>query len=216
MAKAEGMVTRNPALQLFIPRESPRPTHRTMSVDEVKCAFAALPLRERLIFKLAVLAGMRPGEIFALRCGRITETALHIRERVYRGRVDTPKTHKSKRSVALSAIVREDLDKWLTVPSVKDPDAWLFPSENVVTPFPKENAMYRHIRPRLKKVGLGWVTFQVMRRTYSSCMRKLGVDPKVVADLMGHDVDVNLNVYTQTSPDTRLQAVETLGSAFVN
>jgi hypothetical protein len=47
-------------------------------------------------------------------------------------------------------------------------------------------------------------------------MRELGVDPKVVADLMGHDVDVNLNVYTQTSLDTRLQAVQTLDSAFVN
>ena len=47
-------------------------------------------------------------------------------------------------------------------------------------------------------------------------MRELGVDPKVVADLMGHDVDVNLNIYTQTSLDSRFKAVETLESAFVN
>jgi hypothetical protein len=32
----------------------------------------------------------------------------------------------------------------------------------------------------------------------TSIMRKLGIDPKVVADHMGHDVNVNLNVYTQT------------------
>lgn len=53
--------------------------------------------------------------------------------------------------------------------------------------------MYRHIRPRLKTVGLEWVDFQVMRRTYSSLKREQGVDPKIVADLMGHDLDVNLN-----------------------
>ena len=47
-------------------------------------------------------------------------------------------------------------------------------------------------------------------------MRELGVDPKTVADLMGHDVKVNLNVYTQTSVEARLQAVETLESALVN
>ena len=47
-------------------------------------------------------------------------------------------------------------------------------------------------------------------------MREQGVDPKVVADSMGHDVRVNLNVYTQTSIDTRLEAVQTLESAFVN
>ena len=216
MAKAEGVVTRNPALLLFTPRQSPRPKHRTMTVDEVKRTFGALELRERLIVKLAILAGMRPGEIFALRCGRIAENAADIRERVYRGRLDTPKTQKSIRVVALSASVRQDMQNWLAVLPVSGADAWLFPSENVGTPLLKDSAMYRYIRPRLEKEGLGWVTFQVMRRTHSSLMRELGVDPKVVADLMGHDVDVNLNVYTQTSLDSRLQAVETLGSAFVN
>ena len=47
-------------------------------------------------------------------------------------------------------------------------------------------------------------------------MRELGVDPKIVADLMGHDFAVHLNVYTQTSLESRLQAVETLETAFVN
>jgi len=46
-------------------------------------------------------------------------------------------------------------------------------------------------------------------------MRELGVDPKI-ADLMGHDVNVNLKVYTQTSLESRLLAVETLETAFVN
>jgi hypothetical protein len=47
-------------------------------------------------------------------------------------------------------------------------------------------------------------------------MRELGVDPKIVADLMGHDVNVNLNVYTQSSMESRLRAVEALETAFVN
>ena len=47
-------------------------------------------------------------------------------------------------------------------------------------------------------------------------MRELGVDPKVVADQQGHTLDVNLNVYTQTSLEKRVEAVEQLESAFVN
>jgi integrase len=35
---------------------------------------ASLPLRERLIVKLAVLAGMRPGEVFGLRRGHVGES----------------------------------------------------------------------------------------------------------------------------------------------
>lgn len=59
--------------------------------------FGALDLRERLIAKLALVAGMRPGEIFALTWGRLTETYVEIRQRVYRGTIDTPKTEDSNR-----------------------------------------------------------------------------------------------------------------------
>ena len=50
---------------------------------------------------------------------------------------------------------------------------------------------------------------------YATLMRK-AVDPKVVPDSMGHDLDVNLNTYTQTPLDSRLEAVQTLESSFVN
>ena len=47
-------------------------------------------------------------------------------------------------------------------------------------------------------------------------MNEKGVDPKLVADQQGHTVDVNQNVYTQTSLKSRIEAVENLESAFVN
>ncbi len=69
------------------------------------------------------------------------------------------------------------------------------------------------MRPKLEKVGLEWANFQVMRRTHSSLMRELGVDPKVVADQLGHTLDVNLNVYTETNLGRLKEAVETFESA---
>ena len=215
MAIAEGIVSRNPAVLLFTPRECSKPGHRTMTVEDIKRALGVLELRERLIFKLGVFAGLRPGEIFGLRRSRLSVDTADIQERIYRGKLDTPKTQKSVRVVALSAIVREDLENWLAV-SPNGVEGWLFPSEKLTTPLSKDNALYRYMRPRLKTVGLEWADFQVMRRMHASSMRELGVDPKIVADLMGHDVNVNLNVYTQTSLESRLQAVETLETAFVN
>ena len=67
MAVAEGIVIRNPAAMLFTPRQCSRPEHRTMTVDQIKLAFTVLELREWLIFKFAVLAGLRPGEIFGFK-----------------------------------------------------------------------------------------------------------------------------------------------------
>ena len=66
---------------------------------------------------------------------------------------------------------------------------------------------------RLKTIDLDWVNFQVMRRTHSSLMRELEVDPKIVADQLGHSVDVNLNVYSKTSLRIRKKALDSMESA---
>ncbi len=214
-ALAEGLVTKNPAAMLFVPKECKRATRRTMSVQDVKTALGGLELRERLVFKLGTLAGMRPGEIFGLQGGHVTDQSIEVRQRILRGEIDKPKTERSVRTVPLAATVRADMEAW-QAQCPGGPEAWLFPSERLVTPVSKDNFMERHLRPALKALGLGWVNFQVMRRTHASLMRDLNVDPKVVADMMGHDLAVNLNVYTNTSMESRLQAAETLGNALVN
>lgn len=82
MALAEGHLARNPALLLFTPREAPRADRRAMSIEDVQRCFGVLGQRERLVVKLAILAGMRPGEIFALTWGRPTATSVEIRQRI--------------------------------------------------------------------------------------------------------------------------------------
>ncbi|TAM80992.1 MAG: hypothetical protein EPN47_13995 [Acidobacteria bacterium] len=90
----------------------------------------------------------------------------------------------------------------------------MFPSETLKTPLSKDNRWRRWIALRLKKIGLEWVNFQVMRRTHASLMRELNVDPKIVADQLGHSVDVNINVYTRTALGPRKEALDGLESAF--
>ena len=49
-----------------------------------------------------------------------------------------------------------------------------------------------------------------MRRTHSTVMKQLKADLKLVADQLGHTVDVNLNVYTQSPVESRLVIVNQL------
>ena len=49
-----------------------------------------------------------------------------------------------------------------------------------------------------------------MRRTHASLSRKAGIDPKLVADQLGHGLGVNLDVYTIAGLDQRLLAVNAL------
>jgi integrase len=187
----------NPALLLFTPKTAAKPIHQAMTADEVRRCFAALGQRERLISKLAILAGMRPGEIFAMTWGRLTATHADIMQRVYRRKLDTPKTDNSTRHAALSEGLLADIEAWRSVAVSAKDDAWVFPSERM-TPLSKDNCWRRSMLPKLKAVGLGWCNFQVMRRTHATLMRQLKADPKLVADQLGHTVDVSLNVYAQS------------------
>jgi len=138
-----------------------------------------------------------------------------IQQRVYRGDIDSPKSWHSVRWAALSDGLVSAIAEWRSIAIDSQPDAWVFPSEKLTTPLRKDNCWRRHFGPQLKSVDLGWVNFQVMRRTHSSLLKELDVDPHVRAEQMGHTVDVNENVYTKTSLERRRAAVNKLES-FVN
>jgi integrase len=214
MAVAEGHIRLNPARLLFTPREAKKPVRRVMTIQEVRICFDAAQQRERLIAKLAILAGMRPGEIFALTWGRLKATHAEIQQRVYRRKIDTPKTDNSTRHAALSEGLLAEIEAWRALAVSTNDNAWVFPSERM-TPLSKDNWWWRIMRPALKHVGLEWANFQVMRRTHSSLMKELKADPKLVADQLGHTVDVNLNVYTQSPVASRQVIVNQLEQSLV-
>ena len=65
LAKSDAYIQRNPAEELFVPKDAPRPESTVMTREEVIRCIACLDHREALIAKLALLGGFRPGEIFA-------------------------------------------------------------------------------------------------------------------------------------------------------
>lgn len=213
MAVAEGYLQRSPAALLFTPRECRRAATLVMTVENVRQMLSVLDVRERLIARLALLAGMRPGEIFGLKWARMEADYADIRQRVYRGDVDSPKSVRSVRFAALSDGLLASIDEWRAVSLDTSADAWVFPSEKLTTPLAKDNCWRRNFLPKLKPAGLGWANFQVMRRTHSSLLKELGVDSQVRAEQMGHSIDVNENVYTITSLKRRKEAVNALEKA---
>ena len=140
---------------------------------------------------------------------------MHVERRVYRGKLDSPKGRKGKRTsrtVALPPGAADDLRLWTGRFVESEPGAFLFPSERG-TPLTRENVWRRNMLPYLKPVGLERASFQVMRRTNASLSRKENIDDKVAADQRGHGLGVSLEVYSVSDLQQKVEAVTRLESA---
>jgi integrase len=132
-----------------------------------------------------------------------------VEQRLYKGQLNTPKTARSRRQVALSPGTLDTLAQWRGLRTDDSDDSWVFPTERG-TPYWRDNMWRQRLLPRLEKVGLEWANFQVMRRTHASLSRMAGIDPKLVADQLGHGIGVNLDTYTVAGLPQRLAAVNAL------
>jgi integrase len=183
-----------------------------MTKEEYNLGLTVLDVRERIIYRLAGLVGMRPGEILALRWGRVRRATAEIVERVYRGSLGDPKTDRSRREAAIPPELADDIEKWRTLCVDVSDSALVFPSERG-TLMSRDNFLRRNFQRKLTKVGLGWVNFQVLRRTQASLGHDQKIDPKVAADQRGHAIGVAIDTYTRTGNESRLAAVTKLENA---
>ena len=214
-AISEGVVDRNPATELFTPRVCKEArAHQVLSPDQAIAMIGALDLREKVIARLAIWEGMRPGEILSLQVGDLDQDSVWVRRRLYRGNLDDPKSKRSARRVALSIGTVSVLVMWLTQLEVADRESWLFPSESG-KPIARDNVWRRYMQPKLKAVRLEWATFQVMRRTFATLSKQAGVDAHTRSAQMGNTVDVNENEYAVASFEQKLAAVRRLESAVI-
>jgi integrase len=156
---------------------------------------------------------MRPGEILALQWQDLTADGLRITRGIYRGIIQTPKTHHSVRTAAISTSIREDLQAWQSIALNTTPEDWIFPNEKGNKPLSHGNYWRRAIKPAIDTLKMTGVTFQALRRTCASTLNNLGIDGKLVADQLGHTLDVSQNVYTKSGIARQHQAIQQLDDA---
>ena len=215
LAVSEGAADRNPAESLYTPRHcQPGRGRRVLEPKQLSGILCAVGLREQVVVRLATLCGMRPGEILALKLRDFRGAELVVERRLYRGDLDVPKTSRSTRTVALPKGTQQLLQVWIAQNLMSDPEQWLFPSE-ANTPLTRDNLWRWKLFPKLKAIGLDWANFQVMRRTYATWSKQIGVDAHTRSAQMGNTVDVNENEYAVASFEQKLAAVVKLETAVI-
>jgi integrase len=213
LALSDGLVLNNPAAALRIPRKcQPGRTMRPLTEEEVTKYIGVFDLREKLISRLAIFEGLRPGEILALRWKALANDAIRVEARVYKRVLNTPKNGKTREG-AISDGTLALLKEWADLAQDSSPDGFVFPSEKLTTPLSLDNLWRRYMCSKLEAVGLEWATFQVLRKTNASLSKKAGVDPKVASDQRGHGLGVSLDIYTSSDMEQKRAAVRKLEAA---
>lgn len=70
------------------------------------------------------------------------------------------------------------------------------------------NILSRHIKPAARRLGLPWVNWQVLRRSYGTWMVEAGADPKAVQAQMRHSrIATTMDIYAQFVPEAQKRAV---------
>jgi integrase len=180
-----------------------------LTITQAAQLLKALPPLAQTMVGLAMLSGLRRGEVFALRWKDLEERGrcLMVREAVYEGTFDTPKTEAGVRQIPMTLIA-----DWRARAKGTEPDALVFSTWSG-KPISPNNVLRQQVFPACNRLGLKRVTWLTLRRTYSSWAHEKGVPGKVVAQLMGHaKVDTTLNVYTQVIDGALRTAVDKVGS----
>lgn len=190
---------------------------RTFSEPEVQRMEVEMqntPDRKNLAIVLALCAGMRIGEICALRVSDIDFLASTIEiqqsaQRIQIGQktkllVQSPKSDASKRTIPLTAgLLRCLKDAVRGLPE----DAYVLTGR---VDKPMEPRTLRYFFDRFqKRCGIQRRNFHVLRHTFATRCIETGADSKSVSEILGHaDVQTTLRLYVHPSIETKRRVIE--------
>jgi integrase len=156
---------------------------------------------------LAAKCGLRIGEIVGLTWDRIDEEKLTLTvDRQWKRLIvdgvetygfGTTKSVKSERMIDVSPVTMAELSKYKrTYP--RHISGRVLPYRNTTTA--------AHILSRLyRKLGYD-ISVHDLRHTYATTLLANGLDPKTVAEYMGHDIEETIRTYSHVTSDMRKKA----------
>ncbi len=163
------------------------------------------------LYILAITTGMRSGELLGLKWEDVDLKAgiIRVRRTVFNGRVEAPKTPKSRRSIKLNRSCSHALKEHQRI------GEWVFSTETG-TSISVHNLHNRSWKPLLKKANLPSDTrFHDLRHTCATLLLAKGVHPKIVQELLGHStISMTLDTYSHVLPNMQEKAVQAMEEIF--
>ena len=208
----------NPASDVELPEKRPVREKRVLMPEQVVRLLAVLREPIRTMVLLAVLTGLRVGEILALRWQDVDLDGAELRvvRAVYRGSIGTPKTKGSRRTVPLPCAATLALRRLAQRTQGFNPEGLVFPSRKG-TVLNDTNLLLRFLKPAGKLAGVPWISWHTFRRTHATLLQLAGGSAKDAQAQLGHSqITTTLGIYTIPVPAHQREAVEKLSQLVTN
>jgi integrase len=228
MAERWEMVNRNVA-RLVSPPRVPKYKIRPLAADEVRRLFeAATGTRFEAAFVVAVVTGVRLGELLALRWSDVEldeNPVLHVRGSLQRvdGKLQIlePKTPDSVRDVALAQLGAEALRAHRlrqNVHRLRLGESWddrgLVFSNMSGRPMHPDYFVRKEFGRALAAAGLPRIRFHDLRHTFATLQLANQQPIKIVSEMMGHTrTAITQDLYTHVSAQMQRAAADALDTA---
>ena len=200
---------KNPARKLAVPRTSKKAANQPLTPEQIPQVLFHLGDRDRLIVRMFLVLGLRPGEMFALRWNDKLSNSLRVDTAIVDGAEVETKTEGSNAAVWLPASIEAELEFWRNASQDVNPDSFIFPSGRG-TAINTNNFLFRVLKEAGKQAGIPGVTHQMLRRTCSTYMAQLTTVKDVQAHLRHSSSKTTLEHYIKSVPESVRVAVETL------
>lgn len=223
------LIPRNPADAANPP--APRQVAmRSLDLDGVRRLLAAMESsRYYPIVFLAVMTGMRQGEILGMRWNDVDWEggAINISQSLHWIRqqglvLSEPKTPQSRRRVAAPLSVLEVLRRHRNQQAIERAVAgpkWV--EHGLVftaldgTPL-HPNTLSKQFYRIVERAGVGPLRFHDLRHTHATLLLKQGVHPKIVSERLGHStIGITLDTYSHVLPGLQEAAATQLETALL-
>lgn len=203
----------NPTHDLELPMPDPGGIE-IVSPETAAQLIDALPAEDRSIWATALYAGLRYGELRALRWGAIDLDAGTIRVREswdpLAGSI-APKTRTSQRTTPMLAVLRGLLRGHRERRGEVAEDGLVFGGSDNGAPFHAASLYRRADRAWLTATLSARLRLHQARHTYASFMIAAGVNAKALSVFMGHSsIKVTFDLYGHLMPGTEAEAAALL------
>jgi integrase len=184
-ARAWGYVAHNPFDGLVLPKRGLIKTF-TFSLEETQRIITSASQPYTTFYSILAETGIRGGEICALRVADLDleNAVIHVRQSVWRGKIQTVKSRKGNRRFAISSQLVERLRAYL---KSRRPNAQglLFATGNG-SPWDHSLVRKRKFHPLLRKLGISQCGFHAFRHGNATLLAQIGAPMAVRQDRLGH------------------------------